>query len=135
MINKNKDKYELYSFAIYLYLYGFIYEYIFEQYFLKGLFLNFLINISSYFIFNYTILSFIRHKYWQSNLKDIAMPQLINSASNIILYSNFDIIYITIPSNILLYLFIEYTYKNEIKYSKNLRFIINIIFFVFYHFF
>lgn len=133
--NESIDKYELYSFGIYLYLYVFIYNYIFSQTFVRSILFNILINMGSYFIFDYSIISFIRHKYWHNNLKSIAMPQLINGASNMVLYSNFNSIYITIPSNILIYFLIINMYKNEIKYSKNLRFVINIIFFIFNHLF
>lgn len=132
---KNTDKYELYSFSIYLYLYGFFYLFIFEQTLIKGLLINILTNIFSFYIFKYNFISFLRHKYWRENLTDIAMPQLINCATNITIYSTLNISYnynilILSFTDILTYLLIKNMYKNEINYSKNLRFIINILFFI-----
>jgi hypothetical protein len=129
---KNTDKYELYSFSIYLYLYGFFYLFIFEQTFVKGLLINILVNIFSFFMFKYNFITFLKHKYWRENLTDIAMPQLINCATNITVYSTLHIRYYNILvlslCDVLTYFLIKNMYKNEISYSKNLRFIINIIF-------
>lgn len=123
------DKYELYSFSIYLYLYGFFYLFIFEQTLIKGLIINILSNFFTYYLINYNIISLIKHKYWRENLTDIAMPQLITCTTNIITYSTLNI-YFIIPIDIIVYLLIRKVYKNEISYSKNLRFIICILFFI-----
>lgn len=126
---KDIDKYELYSFSIYLYFYGFFYLFIFEQTLIKALLINILGNLFFYYIFNYNIISFIGHKYWKHNLVSIAIPQLITCSTNIVLYKTFNY-YIDIPIYILLYFFMNKMYKEEISYSKNLRFIINFIFFI-----
>lgn len=136
---KNTDKYELYSFSIYLYLYGFFYLFIFEQTLIKGLLINIITNIFSFYMFKYNFIMFLRHKYWRENITDIAMPQLINCATNITIYSTLKIsfyynIAILSFADILTYLLIKSMYKNEINYSKNLRFIINIIFFILFLF-
>ena len=136
---KNTDKYELYSFSIYLYLYGFFYLFIFEQTLIKGLLINLLTNIFSFYMFKYNFIMFLRHKYWRENITDIAMPQLINCASNITIYSTLKMsfyynIAILSFTDIITYLLIKSMYKNEINYSKNLRFIINIIFFILFLF-
>ena len=136
---KNTDKYELYSFSIYLYLYGFFYLFIFEQTLIKGLLINIITNIFSFYMFKYNFIMFLRHKYWRENITDIAMPQLINCATNITIYSTLKIsfyynIVILSFADILTYLLIKSMYKNEINYSKNLRFIINIIFFILFLF-
>lgn len=123
------DKYELYSFSIYLYLYGFFYLFIFEQTLIKGLLINILSNFFTYYLINYNIISLIKHKYWRENLTDIAMPQLITCTTNIISYSTLNI-YFIIPIDIIVYLLIRKVYKNEISYSKNLRFIACILFFI-----
>ena len=128
------DKYELYSFSIYLYCYGFFYLFIFEQTLIKGLIINILSNFLTYYLMNYNIISLIKHKYWRENLTDIAMPQLITCTTNIISYSILNI-YFIIPIDITIYLLIRKVYKNEISYSKNLRFIICIIFFIIKFFF
>jgi hypothetical protein len=122
MENNDFDKYEFYSFSIYLYGYGLFYLFIFEQKLLKAIFFNFFIN----FILNYTIrhniLKFISHKYWKINLNSIAMPQLISCTTQLLThnYNN----YITIPVNLIVFTLINKTYKKEISYSKNLRIII-----------
>ena len=136
---KNTDKYEVYSFSIYLYLYGFFYLFIFEQTLIKGLLINIITNIFSFYMFKYNFIMFLRHKYWRENITDIAMPQLINCATNITIYSTLKIsfyynIAILSFADILTYLLIKSMYKNEINYSKNLRFIINIIFFILFLF-
>jgi hypothetical protein len=97
------DKYELYSFSIYLYLYGFFYLFIFEQTLIKGLLINILSNFFTYYLINYNIISLIKHKYWRENLTDIAMPQLITCTTNIISYSTLNI-YFIIPIDIIVYL-------------------------------
>lgn len=131
------DKFELYSFSIYLYMYGFFYLFVFEQTFFKGLLINILFNVFSYNLINYNIIYFLQHKYWKKNLTNIAMPQLLTCATNITLYSTIEKnnMYIIIPIEILFYYLLKNIYKDEISYSKNLRFIISIIFFINYHFF
>lgn len=131
------DKFELYSYTTYLYIYGFFYLFVFEQTFFKGLLINILFNLFSHNLINYNIIYFLQHKYWKKNLTNIAMPQLITCATNIILCStiNRNISYIVIPINIIQYYLLKNTYKDEIVYSKNLRFIINFIFFIYYHIF
>lgn len=133
------DKYELYSFSIYLYFYGFFYLFIFEQTLIRGLLINILGNLFFYYIFNNNIISFVSHKYWKHNLTNIAVPQLITCSTNILLYSTFSAnvsnYFIDIPIDILVYMLLNKLYKSEIDSSKNLRFIINILFFIYYHFF
>lgn len=131
------DKFELYSFTTYLYIYGFFYLFVFEQTFFKGLLINIIFNLFSHNLINYNIIYFLQHKYWKKNLSNIAMPQLITCATNVTLCTtiNKNNSYIVIPINIIQYYLLKNTYKDEIIYSKNLRFIINIIFFIYYHFF
>ena len=135
MKNTNIDIYELYSFSIYLHFYGFFYLFVFEQTFIKSLLINILLNLFTFFMFKYNFITFLGHKYWRQNLTDIAMPQLINSISNITLSSILDKgsynILILSSCDILLYFLIKNMYKDEISYSKNLRFIINIIFLIY----
>jgi hypothetical protein len=127
------DKYEMYSYTTYLYFYGFFYLYIFEQKILIAILSIIFSNIIFYYIFNYNFISLMCHSYWKNNLNTIAMPQLLSCASNIIIYNNTFIskytYVITIPINILLFNFISTLYKNEIIESRNLRFIITILFF------
>jgi len=127
------DKYEMYSFTTYLYFYGFFYIYIFEQKFLIAILSIIFSNIIFYYIFNYNFISLICHSYWKNNLNTIAMPQLLSCVSNIMISNNIFIsrhtYVITIPINILLFNFIGTLYKNEIIESRNLRFIITILYF------
>jgi hypothetical protein len=127
------DKYEMYSFTTYLYFYGLFYLYVFEQKFLISILSIIISNIIFYYSFNYNFISLICHTYWKNNLNTIAMPQLISCASNIIISNNTIInkytYIIKIPFNILLFNIIGVMYKNEIKESRNLRFIITILFF------
>ena len=127
------DKYEMYSFTTYLYFYGFFYIYIFEQKFLIAILSIIFSNIIFYYIFNYNFISLICHSYWKNNLNTIAMPQLLSCVSNIMISNNTLIskhtYVITIPINILLFNFIGTLYKNEIIESRNLRFIITILYF------
>ena len=127
------DKYEMYSFTIYMYLYGFFYLYILEQRFLIAILTTILSNILFYRIFNFNFISLICHSYWKRNLNTIAMPQLLSCASNIIIYNNrFNNEYINImivPSHILFYYLVNSIYSNEITESKILRFIAAILFF------
>jgi hypothetical protein len=123
--NQNIDKYEFYSFSIYMYGYGFFYLYLFEFTFLKIVFYNLLINVFLNYSINHNILKFITHKYWKNNLANIAIPQLISCSTTLITYNHNK--YLIIPLNILIYYFINKTYKKEINYSKNLRLILLII--------
>lgn len=135
MSKEELDKYELYSFSTYLYLYGFFYLFIFEQTFIRGLLINLFVNILMHYFFNQNIISFISHKYWKRNLNDISMPQLLTCLTNITLYTSFSnsrYAVVILPSNILMEYFIRKIYKKEIIYSKNLRLIIYITFFLFY---
>ena len=128
------DKYELYSFSLYLYFYGFFYSYILNESIIKGFITNICGNLFLYYLFNNNIITFIKHKYWKENLTDIVIPQLTSCITNITLIKKFKNPMIILPINTLTYFFILNIYKNEITYSKNLRFIINILFFI-YHFF
>jgi hypothetical protein len=127
------DKYEMYSFTIYLYFYGLFYLYVFEQKFFTAILTSILSNILFYQIFNFSFITLITHTYWKNKLNTIAMPQLLSSISNIIIYKNkFDNIYINIminPLYIFIYYFINKVYNNEITESRNLRFIITFLFF------
>ena len=98
-INKNIDKYEFYSYVIYMYGYGFFYLFIFEQKFLKALFFNLFINFTLNYTIDHNIIKFITHKYWKNN-------------------------YITIPINLFIFYLIDKIYNKEIPYSRNLRLII-----------
>ena len=84
----NINKYELYSYIIYLYFYTFLYEYIFQQTIFKGLVINIFGNILFYKICNYNIFSLLVHKYWKENLNTIAMPQLLSCISNTLIVRN-----------------------------------------------
>lgn len=127
------DIYEFYSFTSYLYLYGFFYLYIFEQTFIKALFISILSNIISTYFINYNIFKLLTHKYWRKNKNDIAIPQLISCASVITTY-NYNY-YINIPINLLIFFLIKKLYKKEMSYSKNLRLILMILFYVIKFFF
>jgi hypothetical protein len=120
--NNNFDKYEFYSFSIYLYGYGLFYLFIFEQKLLQAIFLNFFINFILNYTINHNILLFIIHKYWKLNLNNIAMPQLISCTSQLLTYKYNS--YMMIPINTITFLLINKIYKKEISYSKNLRIII-----------
>ena len=126
------DKYEMYSFTTYLYFYGFFYLYIFEQKILV-IFLSMIFsNVIFYYLFNYNFISLMCHSYWKNNLNTIAMPQLLSCGSNIVIYNlliNRYTYVVSIPVNILLFKFIGSLYKNEIMESRNLRFIITLLFF------
>jgi hypothetical protein len=127
------DKFEMYSFTLYLYFYGFFYLYVFEQKFFTAILTSILSNILFYQAFNFSFITLITHTYWKNKLNTIAMPQLLSSVSNIIIYKNkFNNQYINIivnPLYIFLFYFINKLYNNEISESKNLRFIITILFF------
>lgn len=131
-MTKNTDIYELYSFIIYLYGYGFFYTYIFSNPLIKGLFINISGNLLSNYTLNTNIFKFITHNYWKNNLNNIVMPQLLSSTLNII--TSYDIIssnfLITIPINIFLNHLISKMYINELDYSKNSRYLILFIFIV-----
>ena len=120
--DNNFDKYEFYSFSMYLYGYGLFYLFIFEQQLLKAIFFNFFINFILNYTINHNILLFITHKYWKSNLNDIAMPQLISCTSQLLTYNYNN--YIMIPINVIIFYLIHKIYKKENIYSKNLRIII-----------
>jgi hypothetical protein len=120
------DIYEFYSFSIYLYSYGFFYLFIFEQSFIRAIFIAILSNIISTYFINHNIFKLLTHKYWRKNKNDIAIPQLISCLSTVSTY-NYNY-YITIPSNLLIYFLIKKFYKKELSYSKNLRIILFILF-------
>jgi hypothetical protein len=130
MTNKEEikyiDIYEFYSFSIYLYSYGFFYLFIFEQSFIRAIFIAILSNIISTYFINHNIFKLLTHKYWRKNKNDIAIPQLISCLSTVSTY-NYNY-YITIPSNLLMYFLINKFYKKELSYSKNLRIILFILF-------
>ncbi len=131
------DKYELYSYTTYLYFYAFFYIYLFEYNLLQGLLINIVGNAFFHYIFGYNVITFMGHKYWHHNLNTISMPQLLSCASNIVIYNyvnifdnKYDII-IMLLLNIFSNGMIKSMYKNEISYSKNLRFIVGMIFLFF----
>jgi len=127
------DKFELYSFAIYLYFYAYSYLYLFEQTLLNFILYSIFQNIILNYLINHNIIKFITHTYWRDNLNEISVPQLLTCISNIYLRNNFKLIinnkYIILPINIFIDYVINKIYKNEIKESRNLRFIITIFFF------
>jgi hypothetical protein len=127
MLSDNKyvlDKYEMYSFTIYLYFYGFFYLYIFKQPILVAIFLASFSDIIIYYFLKYTFISLLFHSYWKNNFNTIAMPQLLLCLTNIFIY-NYNYTYIiNIPIHILLGICINTVYYNEIIESKNLRYII-----------
>jgi flagellar biosynthesis GTPase FlhF len=122
----NIDKYEFYSYVFYMYGYGLFYLFIFEQPFLRGLFLNFIINIATNYFIDHNILKLITHKYWRNNLNDIAMPQLISCSSQLLTYTYNN--YITIPVNLFIFYLIDKIYKREIVYSRNIRVVLLFIY-------
>jgi len=122
------DKYEMYSFATYLYLYGFLYLYIFKQSTLFAFFLVFFSDIIIYYFLNFTIISLLLHSYWNNNFNTIAMPHLLLCITNIFIH-NYNYSYIIhIPIHILLCIYINSVYHNELEESKNLRYIIVCLF-------
>jgi hypothetical protein len=135
-MTKITDIYELYSFIIYLYGYGYFYSYIFNQSLVKGLFINISANLFSNYLLNTNILKFITHSYWRNNINSIVMPQLISSFINIItsyhMISNN--IIIVMPINIVLNHLISKMYTNEINYSKNIRYLLLLVFLLLYLF-
>ena len=124
------DKYELYSYIIYLYFYTFFYEYIFEQTFLKGCFINIFGNIIFYKLCNYNIFSLLVHKYWKNNLNTIAMPQLLSCITNTLIIKN-DLMISPYISYIATYYIIKNMYPMEILESKQIRFTVSTIFCIF----
>jgi len=132
MSKKITDIYELYSFIINLYGYGYFYSYIFNQTILKGIFINISANLLSNYLLNNNIIKFITHSYWKNNINNIAMPQLLSCIVNIgssyhILSSN---ILIIAPTNIFLNHLISKMYINEIIYSKNTRYLLIFLFLI-----
>jgi hypothetical protein len=131
------DKYELYSYSTYLYFYAFFYIYLFEYNLLQGLLINIVGNTLFYYIFGYNIITFMGHKYWKYNLNTISMPQLFSCASNIVIHNYINVfnnkydILIIFPLNVISNIMIKNMYKNEISYSRNLRFVIAMIFLFF----
>ena len=132
----NIDKFELYTFCFELYTLLFFYLFISDLSFIKLFIINILGNFGFHYIFNFNIIKFLRHHYWTSHLNDIALPQLISCASNILI-NNYctDYQYIIIPSNIALNYFIITIYKDEISESRNLRILITIPGLLYYLFF
>jgi hypothetical protein len=97
--------------------------------------INFGGNIFLEYTLNYNILKFMGHNYWKYHLRDIAMPQLLTCGANIMVNNNlrlfknnYDYFFI-IPSNIFFFYMISKIYKKELQNSKNLRFIIDLLFF------
>lgn len=131
---ENIDTFELYTFSVYLYAYGFFYKYISHESFLNMFLLNFLGNMITYYFVNYNFLSLIGHNYWRNNINDIAMPQLITCGTNILINTKYTF-YVIIPINILSMYSITKIYKKEFNVSKNLRIIITILFFIYRLFF
>jgi len=127
------DKFELYSFTIYLYFYAYLYSYIFEQTILNFILYSIFENIILHYLINHNIIKFITHTYWRNNLNEISAPQLLTCISNIYLKKKLQLIinnnYIILPINIFINYIIKKIYKNEEKESTNLRFIITIFFF------
>jgi hypothetical protein len=125
----NIDKYELYSFIIYLYFYVIFYEFTFQQTFLKGCCINIFGNILFYKICNYNIFSLLIHKYWKEKINTIAMPQLLSCITNTLIIKNDFLIpsYITYLAS---YYIIKNMYPNELLESKQIRFTITAVFFI-----
>ena len=127
------DKFELYSFTIYLYFYGYLYSYLLQQTLLNFILYNTFGNITLYYLINHNIIKFMTHTYWRNNLNEISVPQLLTCVSNIYMRDNFQLIlnnnYIILSINIFIDYIINKIYKNEKKESRNLRFIITIFFF------
>ena len=126
------DKFELYSFAIYLYFYTYLYSYLFEQTLLNLILYSTFGNITLYYFINHNIIKFMTHSYWRNNLNQVSVPQLLTCISNIYLKNNFELItnnnYIKLPISIFINYTISKLYKNEHKDSRNLRFIITLFF-------
>lgn len=131
---KITDKYELYSYSIYLYLYALFYMFVFEQTFFNGLLINIFGNGLLYYFFNHNVFSLITHSYMKNHLLTIAMPQLLTCSTNILVttklhfFNNKNDLFIILPLNYLSYHFIKNMYKNEFSQSLNLRFILIMIF-------
>lgn len=127
------DKFELYSFTIYLYFYAYSYSYLFQQTLINFILYSTFKNIILQYLINHNIIKFMTHTYWKNNLNEISAPQLFTCISNIYLKNNLELIinnnYIILPINLFIDYIINKIYKNEKKESKNLRFIITIFFF------
>ena len=99
-------------------------------------------NLSTNLLLNYfidhNIIKFISHKYWRNNLNQLSMPQLITCSSHIYLNSSLSLfgnnLYVKSPIYFFIYFMISKMYKNEIKESIYLRFMI-IMSFIFLDFF
>ena len=136
-MTKITDIYELYSFIIYLYGYEYFYSFIYSQPLIYGLFLNISFNLFINYIFKTNIIKFITHSYWKSKLNTIAMPQLLSCTINII--NSYDYLpkdylpnnlIITVPMNLFLNHLISNMYKNELDDSKNIRYLMILLFFI-----
>ena len=139
----NTDKYEFYSFVIYLYFFTYFYLYVLTESLFYLITFNIIGNAITNYTMNFNIFTLVSHNYWKNNLNTIAMPQLLSTLSTIIINDKlmffnkpFYNTLIILPLNILVYKFISNMYKNEINISKNFRIISNIIFlginFIFY---
>ena len=96
--------------------------------FFKGIIYIFLFNFVSKFIFKYSFLNILFHKYWKNNLKSIAMPQLIYSGG-LVLINDFicenqyiNHYYAKILSIVGLNYFIKSSYSSEINESIIFRY-------------
>lgn len=127
-LNNNFDKYEFYSYIVYLYGYSLFYLFIFEQNLVRAIYISLLANVMLKYTINHNTLYFISHKYWRNNLSDIAMPQLVSCVSSIITYDYNN--YVSFPINFIIYYFIEKIYKKESRYSRNMRIILLFLFVV-----
>lgn len=128
------DKYEFYSFIIYLYIFVYFYSYVLRESFFYMLTFNIIGNVITNYTMNFNIFTLVSHNYWKYNLNTIAMPQLLSILSNIIINdkliffkNSFYNCLIIVPLNLLIYKFISNMYKNENNLSKNFRIVTNII--------
>ena len=123
MINTNTltDKYELYSFMIYLYLNEFIYIYAYHCSWIYMIFIHVSINILTYSLYRYTIFHLLNHPYWKYHLYDIVIPHVITSISNIIILYYFVPVIYSILYHLSIEFFLWNYYSNELSISKNIR--------------
>jgi hypothetical protein len=131
---KEIDKLELYSFGIYLYMYSYFVLATLNNNWINFIIYNIVCNGLLNYMINHNIVKLITHKYFNERLNDVSMPQLLTCMSNIYINSKMSIFgnntYIKLPVNILLNSMITKLYKNEIKESFHLRFILSLFCFM-----
>ena len=122
------NKYELYSFTVYLYLNVFFYSYFLKYNLYNFFILSFGANLITNYLLKFNIFTLIRHKYLKENFNTIVLPQFLTCLINININtcSNY---YIIIPINLINFYYLKNIFKEEYRYSFNLRYLITLSFF------